>query len=216
MVLSVHNTLLVWVGLAVLWLLPQAVVAEQSPEVMLEQAAEQMLAALREHDSELRSDPEQLHALVEEVLVPHVDLEVVSRWVLGKYWRTASPEQRIRFAREFKDMLIRFYSSALLEYADFKFRFHTPKMKKGARRVLVRSEVMRIGGPPHSVNYSLIRRDGQWKVYDVTIDGVSVVTTYRSSFAEEIRRGGLDSLLKKMADWNRQEVSPQRDKKAGG
>ncbi len=215
MVLSVHKMILVWAGLSVLWLLPQTVMAEQSPEIMLEQAAEQMLAELREHDSELRSNPEQLHALVEEVLVPHVDLEVVSRWVLGKYWRTATPGQRTRFAREFKGMLIRFYSSALLEYADFRFRFHAPRMKKDARRVVVRSEVMRSGGPPHSVNYSLIRRDDEWKVYDVTIDGVSVVTTYRSSFAEEIRRGGLDSLLKKMADWNRQEVLSPEDKKAG-
>ena len=216
MVLSIHKMILAWAGLITLWLLPQIVVAEQSPEVMLEQAAEQMLAALREHDSELRNDPQQLHALVDEVLVPHVDLQVVSRWVLGKYWRTATPEQRRRFAEEFKKMLIRFYSSALLEYADFKFRFYPPRMKKGARRAVVRSDVMRSGGPPHSVNYSLIWRDGQWKVYDVTIDGVSVVTTYRSSFAEEIRHGGLDGLLKKMTEWNRQEVSPSEGKKAGG
>ncbi len=216
MVLSVHKIVLGLAGLAFLWFFLQQARAEQSPEIMLEQAAEQMLAELREHDSELRSNPEQLYALVEEVLVPHVDLDVVSRWVLGKYWRTASPDQRALFAKEFKGMLIRFYSSALLEYADFRFRFHTPRMKKDARRVLVRSEVMRSGGAPHSVNYSLIRRKGEWKVYDVTIDGVSVVTTYRSSFAEEIRRGGLDSLLRKMADWNRQDVSSPEDKEGGG
>ncbi len=216
MVLSVHKIVPGLAGLTFLWFFSQQASAEESPEIMLEQAAEQMLAELREHDSELRSSPEQLHTLVEEVLVPHVDLEVVSRWVLGKYWRTASPDQRTRFAREFKGMLIRFYSSALLEYADFRFRFHTPRIKKDARRVLVRSEVMRSGGAPHSVNYSLIRRNGVWKVYDVTIDGVSVVTTYRSSFAEEIRRGGLDGLLKKMADWNRRDAPSSEDKKEGG
>ncbi len=216
MMLSLRIIIYGWFGLTALWLLPQMAAAEQSPEVMLEQAAEQMLAALREHDSELRSNPEQLHALVEEVLVPHVDLEVVSRWVLGKYWRSATPEQRARFAREFKSMLIRFYSSALLEYADFKFRFFAPKMKKKARRMVVRSEVMRSAGAPHSVNYSLIRRDGQWKIYDIKINGVSVVTTYRSSFADEIRRGGLDHLLKRMANWNRRDIFLPDEKKAGG
>ena len=190
--------------------------AEQSPEVMLEQAAGQMLAALRKHDSELRSNPRQLHALVEDVLVPHVDLNVLSRWVLGKYWRTATPEQRRRFAEEFKKMLIRFYSSALLEYADFRFRFIPPRMKKGARRVVVRSEVMRSSGSPHSVNYNVIWRNGEWKVYDVTIDGVSVATTYRSSFSEEIRHGGLDGLLEKMAEWNREKAPLHGKGKAGG
>ncbi len=199
----------------ILWLLPFCANAEQSPKEMLENVAAQMLAALHERDAELRKDPQKLQALVEELLVPHVDLKVVSRWVLGKYWRRATPEQRTRFTEEFKKMLIRFYSSALLEYADFEFKFYPVKMKEGARRVVVRSEVRRAGGPPHSVNYSVILRKGKWKVYDVTIDGVSVVTTYRSSFSEEIRRGGLDGLLEKMASWNRDGVLPD-EKKAGG
>ncbi len=206
-----------WVGVLVLWSLVSAAhAAEQSPKEMLERVAQQMLTALHERDAELRKNPQKLQALVEELLVPHVDLEVVSRWVLGKYWRQATPEQRRRFAEEFKKMLIRFYSSALLEYADFKFKFYPVKMKEGARRVVVRSEVMRAGGPPHTVNYSLIRRKGEWKVYDVTIDGVSVVTTYRSSFAEEIRRSGIDGLIQKMASWNREGVLPKEEKKAGG
>jgi len=193
----------------IMLLLPvQFAVAEQSPEAMLKQAANQMIDALRAHDSELREDPKKLYALVDELLVPHVDMAVVSRLVLGRYWRTASPEQRRRFIAEFKAMLIRFYSSALLEYADFHFRFYPPRMRKGAHRAVIRSEIMRSGGPPHTVNYSVVLRNGEWKVYDVTIDGVSVVTTYRSSFAEEIRHAGLDKLLDKMADWNRKGDSP--------
>jgi len=216
MILSVRKNVYCWAGLVVLWLLPQTVVAIKSPEIMLEKASEKVLAALREHDSELRSNPERLHALVEELLVPHIELEVVSRLVLGKQWRKFSPEQRSRFTREFKGMLIRFYSSALLEYAGFRFRFYTPRIKKGVRRLVVRSEVMRSGGQPHSVNYSMILRNGEWKIYDLTIDGVSVVTTYRSGFAEEIRRGGPDSLLEKMTVWNRrnhlQDPLPGEDK----
>jgi len=192
-----------------------AVAEQQSPREMLQAAAEQMLAALHERDTELRKDPQKLYALVDELLVPHVDMEVVSRWVLGKYWRSATPEQRARFAEEFKRMLIRFYSSALLEYADFRFKFYPVKLKKGQRRAVVRSEVMRTGGPPHTVSYRVILRKNGWKVYDVIIDGVSVVTTYRSSFSEEIRRGGLDGLLEKMAKWNREGVMPDK-KKAGG
>ncbi len=194
-----------WSGMAlVLLLVPQAALGVEPPDVMLERVAGQMLSALRENDSELRADSRRLRRLVDELLVPHVDLELVARRVLGRQWRRASQEQRERFTREFKEMLIRFYSSALLEYAGFRFRFHPVRLKEGARRALVRSEVMRSGGSPHQVNYSVALRGGQWKVYDVTIDGVSVVITYRSSFAEEIRRGGLDALLEKMALWNRE------------
>jgi len=215
MFFSSNRALIFFAWMAVLWLPPFLAAAEQSPGEMLERAAQQMLSALHERDAELRKDPQKLYDLVDELLVPHVDLEVVSRWVLGKYWRSATPEQRERFAGEFKRMLIRFYSSALLEYADFKFRFYPIKLKEGQRRAVVRSEVMRTGGPPHSVNYSVILRNGEWKVYDVTIDGVSVVTTYRSSFSEEIRRNGVDGLLKKMAEWNRSGELPDK-KKAGG
>lgn len=188
-------------GLLLLW----APAAVESPRVMLEQAAGQMLSALRKHDSELRADPQRLYALVEELLVPHVDLDLVARRVLGKQWRHASRAQREKFSREFKNMLVRFYSSALLEYAGFRFRFYPVRLREGEKRAVVRSEVMRSGGPPHSVNYSVVLRDDGWKVYDVTIDGVSVVVTYRSSFAGEIRRGGLDALLEKMARWNREK-----------
>lgn len=188
--------------LLLLWV--QGVAAVESPRLMLERVAGQMLAALSAREAELRADPHRLHLLVEELLVPHVALELVARRVLGKEWRRASREQRERFAREFKEMLIRFYSSALLEYAGFRFRFHPVRLKEGQRRAVVRSEVMRGGGPPHSVNYSVVLRNGEWQVYDVTIDGVSVVVTYRSSFAEEIRHGGLDALLERMARWNRE------------
>lgn len=209
LVIAARRVIYGWFVLAGCLIPSLAVTAgEQAPEKMLEQAAEQMLSALREQDAQLRGNPRKLHALVEEVLVPHVDLEALSRAVLGKYWRSATAGQRSRFAQEFKGMLIRFYASALLEYADFRFRFFAPKMDKGARRITVRSEVMRRGGAPHAVNYRLIRRDDQWKVYDITIDGVSAVATYRSSFSEEIRRDGLEHLLKKMADWNRRDISP--------
>jgi phospholipid transport system substrate-binding protein len=150
----------------------------------------------------LRGNTPELYRLVEEILVPHVDLVLLARFVLGKHWRGASAEQRRHFTYAFKDMLIRFYATSMLEYLDYQVRFFPVTLQPGDKLTVVRSEFYRGSQQPIAVNYRVALRDGQWKVFDVTIDNISVVTNYRGSFDSLIREEGLDALLAKMDDWN--------------
>jgi len=179
------------------------------PDRVMRQAAEQMFTALRDHRADLQKDPTYIYKLVDRVLVPHVDFDRASHWVLGRYWRRASADQRRRFIHEFKTLLVRFYSNALAEYArghelqQDMITFLPLRSDDGARDVTVRSLVHQPNGTSVAVNYELHREPDGWKVYDVTVEGISMVTTYRSSFAEEIRRGGIDGLIRTLAERNR-------------
>ncbi|MEJ2509779.1 MAG: ABC transporter substrate-binding protein [Gammaproteobacteria bacterium] len=186
--------------------------ADQSPSApdsLMRQTSEQMFSALQEHRGQLKNDPTYVYTLVNEVLVPHVDFNRASHWVLGRYWRKATPEQRQRFIKEFKTLLVRFYSNALAEYAqgheiDHNMITFLPfRADDQARDVTVRSLVHQPNGSSVAVNYELHRDAAGWKVYDVTVEGISMVTTYRSSFAEEIRKGGIDGLIHTLSERNR-------------
>lgn len=180
------------------------------PDRMLEQTADLMLTTLRQRQDELRGNTPELYRLVEEILVPHVDLELLARFVLGKHWRNATAQQRTRFTYAFKDMLIRFYATSMLEYLDYQVRFFPVVIGPGERNTVVRSEFYRGHQTPVAVNYRVALRDGEWKVFDVTIDNISVVTNYRGSFASIIEKEGLDSLLQQIDNWNQgKEAKPQ-------
>ncbi|MBD3669532.1 MAG: ABC transporter substrate-binding protein [Gammaproteobacteria bacterium] len=178
----------------------------EPPVQMLERVAGDMLSTLRRRKTELRDNPAQLRREVETTLVPHVDLELLSRFVLGRHWRTATPEQRQRFSQGFKDMLIRFYASSMLEYGDYDVRFYPLRLEPEQRHAVVRSEFYRGRQTTAAVNYRVVLRDGQWKVYDVTIDNISVVTNYRGSFDAILKREGMEALLQKMEHWNQSET----------
>lgn len=179
------------------------------PDQVMQRAAERMFKALEDHRGDLQKDPTYIYKLVNEVLVPHVDFDRASHWVLGRYWRRATADQRQRFIHEFKTLLVRFYSNALAEYARGHevqrnmITFLPLRADDGARDVTVRSLVHQPNGTSVAVNYELHREPGGWKVYDVTVEGISMVTTYRSSFAEEIRKGGIDGLIDTLAERNR-------------
>jgi len=172
------------------------------PDKMLEQTAEQMFTVLRARQQALRQDPVELRRLVEDILVPHVDLELLARFVLGKHWRQISEPQRQHFTYAFKDMLIRFYATSMLEYLDYNVRFYPLVLRPGEKLAVVRSQFYRGTQKTVEVNYRVALRGGQWKAFDVTIENISVVTNYRASFDTIIRQEGMDALLKKMDKWN--------------
>jgi phospholipid transport system substrate-binding protein len=144
--------------------------------------------------------------MVEELLLPHIDLITASRWVLGKHWRRATKEQKIQFIKHFRGMLLRFYSTALADYLNKNtvdenlITFQPVRAETGSDDVTVRSEVHPPNGQPIPVNYQMHLTRKGWKVYDVSVEGISVVTTYRNSFNEEIRRNGLDQLIARLAN----------------
>ncbi|MEJ2328025.1 MAG: ABC transporter substrate-binding protein [Chromatiaceae bacterium] len=181
----------------------------QEAQRLIATSADHMLAALQAEGDHLRNNPARIRALAERNLVPLVDFEQVSRLVLGKSWRTATPEQRRRFIREFQRFVVRFYTAALIEYtrgSDIPqdvMRFLPLRAAPGDKRVTVSSRVKQPGrSQVIPVDYRLSLSNGEWKVYDVSVDGVSLVASYRSSFANQIRERGLDGLIAKLAQRN--------------
>lgn len=173
------------------------------PQALVKQATDDMLKALKDNEAELETNPDKIYELVEAILMPHLDFEKMSKLALGKNWRNANDEQRVRFIEEFRLLLVRTYSTAMLEYTDEEIRFLPFRDDLSRKRVTIPMEVIQPGGPSIPMALSLYQnKEDAWKVYDVKIDGISLVTNYRSSFANEIRSGGMDKLIESLAERN--------------
>jgi phospholipid transport system substrate-binding protein len=179
--------------------------AIQAPQDLVQQTAEQMLSKLRSERQVIDQHPGRIYDLVNEIVLPHFDFERMSSWVLGKYWRTASPAQRAQFVQQFRTLLVRTYAKSLSSYTDNKITYLPMRPSSEPNDVTVRTEVDQPGGFPIPIDYSLYLKGDEWKVYDVTIDGVSLVTNYRTTFANQIRQDGLDKLIASLADRNQQD-----------
>ncbi len=141
-------------------------------------------------------DPQKVNQVVDTLIAPNFDFEKMSRWVLGKNWRKASPEQKSRFTEAFQKLLIKTYSKALVESDNVEINYLPVHAAENSKKVTVKTEIDRKnGGPRIPINYRLYKADEGWKVYDVSIDGVSLVSTYRGSFNDEIKKKGLEELI---------------------
>lgn len=179
--------------------------ASMPADELVRETSERMLTALKNEHDALKANPAKLYTLTEEIILPHFDFERISSWVLGKYWREATPEQKSRFTQEFRNLLVRTYATAMLEYSGQQIKYLPLKTDSGANTVTVRTEVVQPGGPAIPINYSLFVKEGEWKVYDVVVENTSLVANYRSSFANEIRQSGLDALIEKLASRSNQQ-----------
>lgn len=176
--------------------------AEIAPDALVKQTAEEVLAIVKT-DKDIQSGNQQkIYAVAEEKILPNFDFERVCRMVLGKNWRSATPEQQTAFKKEFRSLLLRTYASALGKYRDQVIEYKPLRMDAGATNATVKTQIIQNGGQPIAVDYSLAKATDGWKVYDIVIENVSLVTNYRSQFSNEIRQNGLDSLIKKLADKN--------------
>ena len=170
-----------------------------------------LLEELKLHNGDIKNDPNIAYALVENIVLPHIDFRRVGQLVLGKYWRRASDEQRQRFTHEFREFLVRTYVTAMIEFSDQIISHadnvsYLPFRSNDPENVTVRMEIKLPDRPPVSVNYSLYLKDSRWLIYDLSVEGISLATTYRSSFASEIRRGGLERLINKLASRNKKAL----------
>lgn len=177
--------------------------AGQSPQQIVEQTSAQMIQALHQNSAALRKDSSHIYELVEQIVLPHFDFQLMSRWVLGRAWQTATPEQRQQFSTEFRTLLVRTYAKALLEYSDEEVRVLAQGAIAGDETV-VKTEVRPKTGRPIQINYSMHLGDNGWKVYDVSVEGVSLVTNYRSTFASQMRSNGLDAVIADLRKRNAQ------------
>lgn len=177
--------------------------AEITPDALVKQTAEDVINVIK-NDKEIQAGNKQkIYALAEEKILPNFDFDRVCRLVLGKNWRTATPEQQATFQKEFRSLLLRTYSTALGKYRNQTINYKP--MVPGAEPdvATVKTEILQPSGPPIAVDYSLAKNGSDWKVFDIIIENVSLVTNYRSQFGTEIRQNGIDSLNKKLADKNR-------------
>lgn len=186
--------------------------AEPTAEEVLSELSEKMINSLKAERDVVRERPQRMFELMDEILGPYVDFPRVSALVLAKNWRKATKEQRQDFMDAFRVLLVRFYATALLddpkqldellEKSDNLIVFLPPRgeIKKGRKKVF--SEVNLPSGTVVPVNFSVHNRDGDWKIYDVNVEGISVVQNYRTSFAEEIKKDGIDGLIARLQERN--------------
>jgi phospholipid transport system substrate-binding protein len=146
----------------------------------------------------LQQNPDGIYDLVKEIITPHFDFIRISAWALGKHWRTASKEQKLRFITAFRTLLVQTYGVVLLDYTDQELRYLPLRDDPASGDVTVRTEVIQPNGEAVSINYRLYLKNGAWKVYDISVEGVSLVTNFRTSFATEIKQAGLDSLIQRL------------------
>lgn len=162
---------------------------------------------LQQRHAELERKPGLIYGVVEQYILPHFDFERMSQLVLGKNWRSATPEERQQFVEEFRLLLVRTYATAMLKYSDQKIHYLPARGRAGDGDAVVQTEVEQSGGPPIPIDYSLYRKGDAWKVFDVKIDNVSLVVNYRGTFASEIRGGGLAALIQKLRERNQQAAN---------
>ena len=176
-----------------------SVVDTSGPTQLIETSANAMTRELEARRAELRKDPAKLAELVDRLLLPYFDVDHAARLVLGKHWRTASASQRERLIDAFYGSLMSNYGDALLEFTGDQIRVLPSNVAADAVSAVVRTEVRRSNGTRVPVNYSLRKTESGWKVWDVVIEGISYVKSFREDFGAEIDQKGLDAVIDRLA-----------------
>lgn len=175
----------------------------QGPLEVVRFTADRVLAEVTAHKAALDADPSGIYRLVESTVVPRFDFTTMSQSAMGRYWRRATDDQRARIINEFKELLVRTYAVALLGYSGQRIEYLPVRMRDGETEVMIPTRIdPGTGGPPIPIDYRMHRLDGVWMVYDVVIDGISLVSNYRSTFASTVRQRGVDGLIQQLADRN--------------
>ena len=185
---------------------PAGATPGEGPFEVVQNAAQGMLNDLDKDRDAYRRDPQKVGQLVDKYLLPHFDTQFAATLVLGQHWRTATPEQRKRFVDAFYHSLLNNYGSALVDFTADRLKIFPTKVSPDAKNATVRTEVKRANGDRVSVNYYLRKTPQGWKAWDVVIDGISYVNSYRTDFGEQIEAQGLDSVIQRLESGERPEA----------
>lgn len=222
-------------ALVLCWLLLGTVAAASDAQGVIEaqqmvrETAEKVLAEVGARKAELEANPTLIYPLVQRTVVPHFDFTSMARSAMGRFWRKATPQQQRLVVAEFRELLVRTYATALLGYTGQKIDYPPVRAGKNPAKVVVPTRVNAAGGPPIPIDYRLkLGKDGKWRVYDVVIDGVSLVTNYRSTFARLIQQGaarakdrgrrmqaGIDNLIRSLSEKNNSAEKPMAQVSSG-
>lgn len=174
-----------------------------SAEDVIRDTADRVIERLTAQRTELEQHPEKIYSLINELVIPHFDFVSMSKWVLGKTnWKNANGNQQDQFVSEFRTLLVRTYAKALLEYSEQEINYLPVENDPNTNIVMVKTEIQQPGAKSVPINYTMHVSGGSWKVIDVVVDGISLVATYRGSFATEIRENGLDALIRQLEERN--------------
>lgn len=203
----------VYVVCAIAWMMvivPMAKAQAHPAQQLVEQTTTKLIDAFASEKSRIDADPAALRDVVGDIILPHFDFVRMSKLALGKHWRKASVAQRKEFATQFRELLVNTYAKSLYKYADAKFTYRPTLADAGDKDVDVVSEVSSVNdAQPVDVVYSLHSKDGSWQVFNVTIEGVSLITNYRSTFSEFVAKHGMDALNSDLERRNRRIASGQ-------
>lgn len=181
-----------------------AVAQEESPDALVKKVTEEVLAVVRQDKDIQNGNTRKVIDVVEVKVLPHFNFQRMTALAMGRDWGKASPEQKKRLSEEFKTLLVRTYSNALAGYKDQSIRYKPSRTPGGDGDVMVRTEILQSGGKPIQLDYSLEKHPEGWKVFDVIVAGVSLVTNYRDTFSQEVRANGVDGLIQMLANKNKQ------------
>src|SRR5882762_10044667 len=189
---------------------PLACAQEASPDAFVKGLSEDVIAAIRQDKDIQAGDADKISRLVEAKILPHFDFRRTTQVAMGVNWRRASADQQERLTSEFKRLLVRTYSGALASYRDQIIEFKPARASSGDSEVTVRSQVRQSGAEPITIDYAMEKTESGWKIFDVSIGGISLAANYRTAFGEEVRNHGIDGLIALLADKNRQAMARPR------
>jgi phospholipid transport system substrate-binding protein len=173
------------------------------PESLVKKITQEVLEAVKQDKALQEGDRQKALKLAEEKILPHVDFQEATRLAVGKAWQQATPEQRQKLIAEFKAMLVRTYSNAIDTYRGQTMKVLPVRMKPDDTDVTVRNQYVKPGERPVLVDYAMRKTESGWKVYDIVVEGVSLVLTYRSEFDAVVRQDGVDGLIRRLAEKNK-------------
>lgn len=190
-------------------LVPAMALAEESPDALVKRIADEVLQIIRTDKDVASGNQRKVVELAEQKVLPHFDFTRMTRLAVGRNWSQANDAQKQALTKEFRTMLVRTYSSSLTAYKNQTIEVKPAKMSPNDAETTVRTQVIQQGGPPIPIDYAMEKVGNDWKVYDVVIDGASLVTTYRGSFNDQIQKGGVDGLLKTLQERNASPTPPK-------
>jgi phospholipid transport system substrate-binding protein len=179
-----------------------AMAQELKPDELVKKVTDDVLAAVKSDKQLAAGDKQKALKLAEEKVLPHIDFEEATRLAVGRSWRDATPEQKKKLTDEFRRMLVRTYSSAISAYEGQTMKVQPVHMKAGETDVTVHNQYIRPGGKPVQLDYQMRKTADGWKIYDIIVEGVSLVLTYRSEFDAVVKQQGVDGLIKRLAEKN--------------
>jgi phospholipid transport system substrate-binding protein len=179
-----------------------AALAQEAPDAMVKRVSQEVLQIVRTDPKVQAGDQARIREVIETKLLPNFDFERMTALAMGRNWRQATPEQQKQLTQEFRTLLVRTYSGALSQYRDQNMDYKPLRADANATEVTVRTEVVRPGQAPVPIDYGMMKTPAGWKAYDVVVGGISLVTNYRDEFNAQIKSGGIDGLIRTLAEKN--------------